>query len=55
MTAQTHHDRHSERAYVVRRPRVTDAIGESLQRTFGISPALPHEMQRLIGQLDRIG
>jgi hypothetical protein len=54
MNAPTPPLRSSDRAYAVRRPRPTDAIGESLRRIYGAAQALPQDLQRLLGKLDRI-
>jgi hypothetical protein len=40
--------------YVVRRPRVTDAIGAALLRTFGHGSSVPDEMHRLLDRIDRL-
>ena len=42
-----------EGGYVVRRPRVTDAIGGALLRSFGSGAMLPDDMRRLVERLDR--
>ncbi|PAX08692.1 hypothetical protein [Sphingomonas lenta] len=43
----------SEGGFVVRRPRVTDAIGGALMRSYAHAAALPDDMRRLLDQLDR--
>ncbi len=39
--------------YAVRRPRVTDAIGGALQRSYSAATGLPDDMRRLLERLDR--
>ena len=39
--------------YVVRGPRVTDAIGGALMRSYAHAVSLPDDMRRLLEQLDR--
>lgn len=43
----------SDGGFVVRRPRVTDAIGGALMRSYAHAAALPDDMRRLLDQLDR--
>jgi hypothetical protein len=51
MTLQDHRTPDQEGGYVVRRPRVTDAIGEALRTTFCV-PCLPADMQAALRRLD---
>ena len=39
--------------YVVRGPRMTDAVGGALLRSYGHAPTLPEDMRRLLTRLDR--
>jgi hypothetical protein len=49
--ASTSGDR--EGGYAVRRPRVTDAIGGALQRSYDAAMGLPDDMRRMLERLDR--
>jgi hypothetical protein len=44
---------HGQGGFVVRRPRVTDAIGGALLRSFDAASSLPEDMLRLLERLDR--
>jgi hypothetical protein len=39
--------------YIVRAPRIGDAIGQSLKRVY-TTGSLPRDMQELLGKLDRV-
>ena len=53
MNAPSHPLRPSDRAYAVRRPRPTDAVGESLRRIYQSAQGLPQDLQRLLSRLDQ--
>lgn len=42
-----------EGGYVVRRPRVTDAVSGALLRSYAHTRALPDDMRLLVERLDR--
>ena len=45
----------TEHAYVVRRPRPADAVGDSLRRIFNTTPSLPNDLHRLLCRLNQAG
>ena len=45
---------YDEGGFVVPRPRVTDAIGGALLRSYAHAASLPHDMRRLLDRLDRV-
>jgi hypothetical protein len=48
-----HYGDRDEGGYLVRAPRVTDAIGGALQRSFAQQWLLPDDLRRLLDRLDR--
>jgi hypothetical protein len=53
MGHEHHHEQHAGGAYFVRRPRITDSVGESLRSAFDGSAALPDEFNRMLARIDR--
>ena len=53
MTLSPHAPGRTDHAFVVRRPRPTDAVGDSLRRIFAAGASLPQDLQRLLHRLDR--
>lgn len=51
MAQQHHHAADQGGGYVVRRPRVTDAVGEALRASFTL-PCLPADMRAALLKLD---
>jgi hypothetical protein len=55
MMVHEHHSRQrGDGGYFVPRPRVTDAIGESLRFAYVERRGLPDELARALARLDRI-
>ncbi|WP_332755447.1 hypothetical protein [Sphingomonas sp. LB2R24] len=47
--------RETDGQQIVRRPRVTDAVGDVLRNAFGEQDGLPADMARLLRHLDETG
>ena len=53
MMGQNHHRTARDDGYVVRRPRATDALGDSLRHAFGDPMRLPEDIARVLAKLER--